>query len=78
MLPWDVWGAMPQPNAQPGTDALAFFDRLAALTQTPDASFAELRALYDDDRLRVPTTVCNAVLNRPEVVWAEPRRMECV
>ena len=69
MLPWDQWGAMPRPNEPPDDDQLALFDRLAALTRAPDASFAELRALYEgDDRLRVPATVFNAVLNRPEAV----------
>jgi len=69
MLPWDVWGAMPQPDEPLQHDQLAFFDRLASLTHAPDSSFAEWRTLYaDDDRLRVPATVFNAVLNRPEAV----------
>lgn len=69
MLPWDQWGAMPHPNEPLDDEQLAFFDRLAALTRAPDASFAELRTLYDgDDRLRVPATVFNAVLNRPEAI----------
>lgn len=69
MLPWDVWGAMPGPERPLHPDAVAFFDRLAALTRAPDATFAELRALYEgDDRLRVPATVRNAVLNRDEAV----------
>ncbi len=69
VLPWDVWGAMPQPGEQLGTDQLALFDRLAALTLEPDASFAELTALYESDqRLRVPPTVFNLLLNRPEAV----------
>jgi hypothetical protein len=69
MLPWDVWGAMPGPDAPIGGDRLELFDRLAALTRTPDRSFTELRRLYEDDeRLRVPPTVFNAVLNRPEAI----------
>ncbi len=37
--------------------------------QEPDASFGELRQLYEgDQRLRVPPTVFNAVLNRPEAI----------
>jgi hypothetical protein len=69
MLPWDVWGAMPRPDQQLGDDQLNFFDRLAALTSDPDRSFARLRAVYeDDDRVRVPATVFNAVLNRPEAL----------
>jgi hypothetical protein len=69
MLPWDVWGAMIRPDEPLQNDQLTFFDRLAALTHAPDVSFAELRTLYEgDDRLRVPTAVFNAVLNRPEAI----------
>ena len=68
MLPWDSWGAMMGPGEPLQEDQLAFFDRLAALTCTPDACFAELRALYQDDRLRVTATVFNAILNRPETI----------
>jgi hypothetical protein len=69
MLPWDVWGAMPRPGEALKGDRLAFFDRIAALTRTPDAAFEELRKLYEsDDGLRVPPTVFNAVLNRPEAI----------
>lgn len=69
MSPWDVWGAMPPPNEALNADQLAFFDRLAALTREPDPSFAALRHLYEnDDRVRVPTTVFNAMLNRPDAL----------
>jgi hypothetical protein len=69
MLQWDVWGAMPRTNQQLQDDELAMFDQLAALTRDPDASFAELRERYDsDERLGVPPTVFNAVLNRPEAI----------
>ncbi len=70
MLPWDVWGAMPKPNEQlTDEQQLALFDRLATLTRAPDASFTELRRVYEtDDRLRVPASVLNWVLNRSEAV----------
>jgi hypothetical protein len=69
MLPWDVWGAQPRPNETLSDDQLAFFDRLASLTREPDASFDELRKLFEDDeRLRVPATVFNSLLNRSEPV----------
>lgn len=69
MLPWDIWGAMPRPDEALKGDRLAFFDRIAALTRAPDASFEELRTLYEgDNRLRVPPTVFNGVLNRPEAI----------
>jgi len=67
MLRWDVWGAMPRPHAALKKNELVFFDQLAALTHQPDVSFDELRTLYErDDHVRVPPTVFNALLNRPE------------
>jgi hypothetical protein len=69
MLPWDVWGGMPQPDEMLDEEALEVFDRLAALTRKPDADLAALRSRYDgDERLRVPATVFNAVRQRPEAV----------
>jgi hypothetical protein len=69
MLPWDVWGAMPEPSDPIGPDRLALFDELAALTADPDASFAELGARYSgDDRVRVPAAVTNALRGRTEPV----------
>src|SRR5215472_990451 len=69
MLPWDVRGAMPAPDELISDEQYALFDRLAGLTREPDAAFAELAASYAGDaRLRVPATVYNAVLNRPEPV----------
>ena len=69
MLPWDVWGAMPQPGDEIDDAALKRFDRLAKLTHDPDTHFDELRSRYDaDDGLKVPPTVFNALLNRPEPV----------
>ena len=62
-------GAMPRPGEALKGDRLAFFDRIAELTRAPDASFEELSKLYEgDDRLRVPPTVFNGVLNRPEAI----------
>jgi hypothetical protein len=69
MLPWDVWGAMPEPDESMGSQKIALYDRLAALTRAPDERFDELRTLYEqDERLRVPKTIFNAVLNREEAV----------
>ncbi|MDR0341673.1 MAG: transglutaminase-like domain-containing protein [Nocardiopsaceae bacterium] len=69
LLPWDCWGAMPGPADPIGADLAALFDRLAVLTQDPDASFAELRRLCEtDDRLRVPPVVRNDVRQRDEPV----------
>jgi hypothetical protein len=69
LLQWDTWGAMPRRDEVLQGHRLTFFDRVAALSRAPDASFDELRALYQaDERLRVPTTVFNAVLNQTEVI----------
>jgi hypothetical protein len=65
MLPWDVWGAMAQKDA--ALD-LPFFDRLAELSHAPDEHASELVAAYQDERVAVPATVFNAVLNRPDPV----------
>jgi hypothetical protein len=65
MLPWDVWGAMPQPGREP--DAAAF-DAWAAPTLDPDAHFEALRALYATQALEVPPVVFNAVRQMPEQV----------
>jgi hypothetical protein len=68
-LPWDQWGAMPRPDEPLEEAQLACFDRLAAVTRQPDGSFDALRILYDEDeRLRVPPTVFNAVRNRQEAL----------
>jgi hypothetical protein len=45
-------------------------DRVAALTLAGDGAFAEIRAIYQDDRLRVPRVVFNALRNAPETVEA--------
>jgi hypothetical protein len=69
MLPWDVWGAMPEPGEPIGDDAVAVFDRLAALTIDPDFPRPQLTEMYEsDDRLRVPPTVFNAARKRAEEV----------
>ncbi|WP_437653292.1 transglutaminase-like domain-containing protein [Sorangium sp. So ce1182] len=69
MLPWDDWGAIVGPDEPLRDDQLALFDRLAAVTRSPDAAFAELRSLYEgDERLRVPQTVFNVVLNRQDTL----------
>jgi hypothetical protein len=69
LLPGDCWGAMPGPEDLIGSDLARLFDRLAALTETPDASYTELDQLCrNDERLRVPPTVRNAGLSRYEPV----------
>jgi Transglutaminase-like superfamily len=71
LLPWDVWGLM-----QIGDAGLlegekgALLDRAAALTLEGDSALSEVRAIYEDHRLRVPPTVFNALRNAPETVEA--------
>jgi hypothetical protein len=69
LLPWDCWGAMPEPDVPIDDDLAALFDRLAEVTLAPDDNFVALRNLYEDDRLRVRATVRNAVLDRYEPLW---------
>ncbi len=69
MLPWDVWGAMTLVDADIDTGLI---DRLAISSRAPDADPAALRAACDDPRVRVPGTVFNAVLGRPEIVSRLP------
>jgi len=69
LLPWDCWGAMPKAYEPIGDDLASLLDRLAALTQAPDAAFDELERLCrEDDRLRVPPTVRNAARDREEAI----------
>jgi Transglutaminase-like superfamily len=69
MLPWDIWGAMPQLGETP---EFARFDAWAELTREPDVHFAELRKLYQTDAIKVPPVVFNAVLQRHEPVPRTP------
>lgn len=69
MLAWDVWGMQPLPGWQPAPEELAFLDALAELTADPDANFNELLELYRADaRVKVPSTVFNALRERQEEV----------
>ena len=65
MLPWDVWGSMPRQDSEVD---LGLFDRLAIVSREPDTHVNELRALYHDERVSVPGTVFNAMLNFPRTV----------
>jgi len=69
MLPWDVWGAMPQPGDPMSQETLAMFDQLAHLSQFPDESPTAIRDAYQSDQqLRVPPVVFNAVRQRAETI----------
>jgi hypothetical protein len=72
VLPWDCWGAMPRPEDTIGEELALLFDHLAALTEDPDAAHEELdRLCQEDDRLRVPPTVRNAVRDHDEPLFPE-------
>ena len=65
MLPWDLWGAQPQPGDQLDPERLSFFDELARITHDSDTNFHELRSQYDgDESVRVPRTVFDALPSR--------------
>lgn len=68
MLPWDVWGIMATNDAGWPEDNRKFLDRVAELTLADDGAFAQVRAIYDDERLRVPSVVFNALRNAPEKI----------
>jgi len=63
VLPWDLWGAMPEPQ---DTVDVALFDQLAAATAGP--SMADVRRLLSDERLRVPDEVFNVQHGRKEAL----------
>ena len=69
VLVWDVWGAMPQPDATLDAAQWKYFDQLATLTRDPDVSFDDLLALYRYDKgVQVPPVVFNVITNHPETV----------
>lgn len=70
LLPWDVWGRIPEPEDEIDADLTGLFDALAEATVDP-ATAADVRSRYEaDDRIRVPETVRNAVRQTAEPVIA--------
>ena len=70
MLPWDCWGAMPEPTSVIPPADVELFDDLAALTHNPDSDFGEVRGLVaSEPRLRVPDVIWNANLRQREPVF---------
>ena len=71
LLPWDVWGLMQMNDAGLlDGEKGALLDRVAAVTLAGDATLREVCAIYEDDRLRVPPMVFNALRNAPETIGA--------
>lgn len=66
LLPWDAWGAMPQPETPVEGELAYLFDRLAEATLDPDAT--DVPALMADPRLTVPPAVHNSVRDKEEEI----------
>jgi Transglutaminase-like superfamily len=67
MLPWDVWGGLPQSDSSFNDDQFVQLDELARLTLSPDEFHDEIRRRYQhDDIVRVPPVVFNAIRQRAE------------
>jgi hypothetical protein len=60
MLPWDVWGMMPEPTQALTDEDAAFLDRIAGLTMGGDEALTALRDVYEDPRVTMPGRVHNA------------------
>jgi hypothetical protein len=54
LLPWDGWGLVSQDERDLTADDMALLDRVAALTLVDDPPYAEVRAICEDERLRMP------------------------
>lgn len=67
-LPWDVWGAMPEPDVEVNPDAFTLLDRIAEVSSHPDANVVGLRQIYATDECRVPDLVFNSVLQKREAL----------
>lgn len=63
VLPWDVRGKQPPPDADISEEDPAWFDDIAELTADPDTNHEEIRRRFaTDEELTVPPTVFNSVL----------------
>jgi hypothetical protein len=72
LLPWDVWGAQPAPDAKFSEQDLAFFDDVAELTANPRRPAREFAAVYAaDPRVTAGAQVFNAITMRNESVAAQ-------
>jgi hypothetical protein len=58
MTPWDSWGLSAQPYAELNEEMLQILDAAAELTISLDASFSQMRNLYErESHLKVPPEV---------------------
>jgi hypothetical protein len=68
MLPWDVWGIMPEPTDELSGDEITLLDRVAELIVGGDPMLPELRAIYADQRLQLPAAIFNASRQKQEAI----------
>jgi hypothetical protein len=58
LLPWDAWGLMDRDGRLIKDSDMSLLDEVAALSQSGNEAFAEVRNLYlGNDSLRVPRTI---------------------
>jgi hypothetical protein len=67
-LPWDVWGMMPGPSKELGSEETALLDSVAELILAGDPALPKLQEIYQDRRLRLPAAVFNADRQKQETV----------
>jgi hypothetical protein len=79
LLCWDCWGLGDKgPDDDVSAEELALLDRVAVLTQAGNDAFGELRAIYKDERLRVPLVVTSYTNAGPcEVALTATTRPGC-
>lgn len=67
MLPWDIWGAQPLPNASLTPAQIAWFSDIARLTAEADRHWPALTARFAaDPGLKVPEQIYNGLRQRFE------------
>lgn len=66
MLPWDVWGMMPEPTQVISDNDKQFLDYIASLTLDCDSMITEIQKIYDDPRVKVFQKIYNANLGLVE------------
>ncbi len=68
MLPWDVWGMMPESADEITAEMTALLDKVAELTLVGDDALPGICEIYRDDRLRVSKTIFNASLQTKQEI----------
>lgn len=72
-LLWNVWGAGAGSDAEMTDPIRALYDRVSQVTGRDEVPFDAARALFRDDRLRVPHAVISlAPFNGPSLITLRP------